>query len=111
MGSSDAPWLNGSKPIDIAPLIYKISTRKNWNVKQALHEDGWISKINLNAALTMDHIHQYISLWIQLRQVNLQDDVADDIVWRLTTNGEYTSKIAYEIQFLGSIVSNMNKMV
>jgi hypothetical protein len=37
--------------------------------------------------------------------------VEDDIVWRLTANGEYTSKTAYEIQFLGSIASNMNKMV
>jgi hypothetical protein len=29
------PWLNGAKPIDISPPIYKISTRKSWNVKKS----------------------------------------------------------------------------
>jgi hypothetical protein len=37
--------------------------------------------------------------------------VEDDITWNLTANGVYSSKSAYEVQFLGSIASNMNKIV
>jgi hypothetical protein len=51
-----APWLDGSKPIDIAPLIYKISTRKNWNAKKAMINNGWISKINMDAEFNLEHI-------------------------------------------------------
>jgi hypothetical protein len=31
-----APWLDSRKPIDIAPLIYESSKRKNLTVSQAL---------------------------------------------------------------------------
>jgi hypothetical protein len=70
-----APWLNGIKPIDIAPLIYKISTRKNWKVNKAMSNHGWISKINLDAVFTIQHIRQYISLWVKLSEVSLNEDV------------------------------------
>jgi hypothetical protein len=59
----------------------------------------------------LDHITQFVELWILLSHIHLQDNIDDDIEWKLTTNGEYSAKSAYEIQFLGSILSNMNKSV
>jgi hypothetical protein len=32
----DAPWLDGEKPKEIAPLIYMSSKRKNWNMEGRL---------------------------------------------------------------------------
>jgi hypothetical protein len=100
-----APWLNGIKPIDIAPLIYKISTRKNWKVKKAMSNHGWISKINLDAVFTIQHIRQYISLWVKLSEVSLNEDVEDEISWNLTDNGIYSSTSAYHAQFFGATLS------
>jgi hypothetical protein len=100
-----APWLNGLKPIDIAPLIYNISTRKNWNVKKAMTNQGWISKINLAAEFTLQHIRQYISLWVKLSEVTLQEGIDDAITWNLTDNGHYSSSSAYRAQFFGATSS------
>jgi hypothetical protein len=74
-------WLHGRKPKDVVALIFIISTRKIWNVKQVLHNDRWISKINMIASVLMDHICQYLVHWALIWQVNLQDGVGDDISW------------------------------
>jgi hypothetical protein len=79
-----APWINGCKPLDIAPRIYTISIRKKWNVKKALHNNAWISKINTKVEITFEHIRQYISLWVNLADVTLQEDIDDEISWNLT---------------------------
>jgi hypothetical protein len=101
----EAPWLDGIRPIDIAPLVYNLSSRKNWCVKQALRNEGWIAKIKMTADLSLEHIRQYINLWIILRHVNLREGVADDIVWTLTEDGQYSAKSAYNAQFYGSTTS------
>jgi hypothetical protein len=41
---------------DMAPLVFKISKRKKWNVNQALNDDAWNSNVNMEADFTMDHI-------------------------------------------------------
>jgi hypothetical protein len=40
----EAPWFNGEKPKDIAPLIFLSSKRKSWNVKASLLDNDWVSK-------------------------------------------------------------------
>jgi hypothetical protein len=37
----------------------------------------------------MEHTRQFIDLWIQLRDVHLDDGVEDVIAWRFPANGEY----------------------
>jgi hypothetical protein len=59
----------------------------------------------------MDYLRQFVKLWGLIENIQLRDGVEDDIVWRLKANGEYSSKSAYEIQFIGAIASNMNKLV
>lgn len=106
-----APWLQGRKPIDIAPLIFALSKRKNWNVFQALHGGAWIEKIALGPRFTLQHLEQFVELWRLINHVHLDDNVEDDILWKLTDDGEYSAKSAYEVQFLGSTLSNMEKTV
>jgi hypothetical protein len=76
-----SPWLNGMKPKDIAPLIFEVSTRKKWSVSQALHNNAWISKIKVDASLSIQHIHMYIQLWELLSNVSLVVEIDNSIVW------------------------------
>jgi hypothetical protein len=59
---SDSPWLNGRNPKNIAPLVFETSNRKKRKVKQAMHDNAWISKIKMDLNLTIPHIQQYIQL-------------------------------------------------
>jgi hypothetical protein len=107
----DSPWLEGEKPKDIAPLIYKASNKKRCTVAQALHDRGWVSNIRMDANLTVHHIHEYLRLWHRLEGVLLHEGILDAISWNLTSNGEYSSASAYEAQFYGATLTHFNKMV
>ena len=107
----DAPWLSGKKPIDVAPLIYKISKRKSWKVSRALHDDAWIKAIDMHCELTWNHVTQFIELWSLLSHINISQDVHDTIIWKLSPNGEYSAKSAYKAQFMGAILTPMNKVI
>jgi hypothetical protein len=48
---------------------------------------------------------QYISLWVKLADVTLQEDIDGEIAWNLTKNGQYSSKSAYRTQFFGATSS------
>ncbi|KAK1649450.1 hypothetical protein QYE76_067255 [Lolium multiflorum] len=99
------------KPIDVAPLIYAVSKRKNWKVSHAMNGEAWISKITLDASFSLDHFSQFVDLWSLISTINLTPEVEDDITWRLTPSGNYTAKSAYELQLLGSTASPMNKTI
>jgi hypothetical protein len=106
-----APWLNGTRPIDIAPLIYESSKRKNWKVAQALDREAWIDKIDLQRGFTIDHFLQFVELWTLLDTILLIPDRNDEITWKLTQDGNYTTKSAYEMQWFSLIYSPLDKMV
>jgi hypothetical protein len=107
----EAPWLQGRKPKEIAPLIFAISGRKTWKVAQAMKDNAWVGMIKLDGNFTMDHFNQFVELWNLLQEVHIDENAEDEITWRLTANGQYSSKSAYEVQFLGSITSTMYKTV
>jgi hypothetical protein len=94
-----APWHS--------PLMFNISKRKNWVVAQAMHDNSWVRKIDLEKDFSMDHFNQFLELWILLSNTHLNNLVEDDITWRLIPNGQYSAKSAYEVQFLGLIKSPM----
>jgi hypothetical protein len=106
-----APWLQGARPRDIAPKIFKICKRKNWKVAQALHDGEWIRKLSAEATISIDHLTQFVHLWARIQRVHLCEDVEDDITWKLTVNGEYTSASAYNLQFFGLVESSMEKII
>ena len=43
--------------------------------------------------------------------MSLPSNMEDDIEWKLTENGQYSAKSAYELQFLGIIFSSLENMV
>lgn len=107
----DSPWLNDTKPKDIAPLIYEASTRKRWKVNQALTDHAWVKQIKMDTNLTIQHLHEYIRLWNLLRDIHLNELLEDTITWTTTENGEYSTAAAYKAQFFGAMTTNMNRLV
>jgi hypothetical protein len=101
--------LDGLKPKDIAPKIFEVSSIKNWTVSEALHMDAWTNKVNLHETISMVHLSQFVDLWTHISHVHLQLEVEDDIIWKFTNNGQYTTASAYEMQFLGLVHSRMEK--
>jgi hypothetical protein len=106
----DSPWLNGTKPKVIAPLIYEASTRKRWKVNQALLGHAWVKKIKMDINLTIQHLHEYIRLWTLLRGIHLNELLEDTVTWNTTENGEYSAAAAYKAQFFGALTTNMNRL-
>jgi hypothetical protein len=106
-----APWLHGRAPIDIAPLIFKLSKRKKVSVAQALLDGSWVRNINLEATFDWEHLSQFVDLWVLVNNMLLNDAGDDEIVWKLPENGQYTAASAYKAQFLGLVHSDMNTIV
>ena len=71
-------------------------------VQMALHENRWIK--HLLPLQSSQEIREYVALWEQVGNVQLQEGTEDTntIRWRWTPDGEYTTKSAYQIQFEGS---------
>jgi hypothetical protein len=83
------------RPKDIAPKIFEICKRKNWKVAQALHDGEWIRKLSAEATISIEHLTQFVHMWVRIQGVHLNEDVDDDITWKLTANGQYSSASAY----------------
>ena len=107
----EAPWLDGHKPKDIAPLIFLASSRKNWSIHQALLNEAWVQKIKLDEDFSMQHIFEFVDLWTKLQNFSFDASLEDSIVWNLTPSGEYSAKSAYQAQFLGAISSDLRRFV
>ena len=107
----DSPWLLGRKPKDIAPLIHEASMRKNWKVREALKHNAWILKINPSTSISAEHVTQFFTLWMLLHEVHLDELSEDDILWKHSVSGHYSAASAYKAQFLGLVLSPMDKMV
>lgn len=73
------------------PLIFATSKRKCWMVREALLDNAWVDKIGTSIGLTMEHIVEFMDLWVHLDRIQLRDDAEDDITWKLTMNGEYSA--------------------
>jgi hypothetical protein len=104
-----APWLEGRKPIEIAPLSYASSKHKNWKVAHALQNNAWVHKVELGDDFSLEHLSQFVELWGLIKNFQINDNLEDDISWRLTESGHYSTKSTYELQFLGSTFSSLFK--
>jgi hypothetical protein len=92
------PWLDGHKPKDIAPSIFKISKKKSFLVHKGLEQDFWTSNLSFVDGITVDHISEFTNLWTKIQEIHLTNE-PDHITWRLSNNGAYSSSTAYLAQF------------
>ena len=92
-------WVNGAAPKNLAPSLFTKSRRKKFTVQQALHNNFWINQVLPLHSGT--EFREYASLWEQISLLDRNPDMEDEIIWRWTSDGEYTTKSAYRIQFVG----------
>jgi hypothetical protein len=86
----EASWLYGRRPMDIAPLIFESSKRKKSSVYKAMEGDFWVSQINIQHGLSLDHLVQFTNLWEMLQSTTLVPNTPDTILWKLTNDGCYS---------------------
>jgi hypothetical protein len=103
-------WLDGKAMKEVAPEVYALvpkRRRKARTVRQALMDRTWIADIvGAPSALAL---WQYVQLWIRLRDTQLSAD-PDRMVWRWTTDGQYSSSSCYDALFQGAIVAGFWKL-
>lgn len=89
-------------PANMAPGLFALARRKNLSIKDALNGNHWMRGLQrMNNELLID---QFIQLWELIQPLILSNE-PDAITWRLTNDGAYSAKSAYEAQFIGHIVA------
>jgi hypothetical protein len=68
---SEARWLQGAAPKDLAPNLYRLARFKHRSVYTELQSLNWIR--NLREFHTADLIHEFILLFMAMSEVNLSD--------------------------------------
>lgn len=76
-----------------------------------MEDDHWIADIDHNLKAPL--IDDFVNLFTMLREaeLNLNTEDQDSITWRYTTNSEYSSRLAYLLQFEGAMRSDMGSYV
>lgn len=95
-------WLQGQAIKDIAPaLIAFVSHRKlhQTTVAAGIHDRSWVRQIQ--GGITMPATREYLHVWDMVQQVQLNDR-EDQLVWRWTLDGTYSSKSAYRALHMAS---------
>jgi hypothetical protein len=93
-------WVEGTSPKSIVPNLFRKSKRKKIMVQKALQDNRWVARIQ--RLQTVQELHEYAALWERLQETTLEENSEDTIHWRWIVDGEYTTKSAYNIQFVGS---------
>jgi hypothetical protein len=96
-------WIHGQSIADLATRLLATiiaRRRKKRTVQEALNNHAWI--LDIRGALTVWVLIEYLHIWEILYDFQLQPYSEDKHIWRLTTDGKYSGKSAYEGLFLGS---------
>ncbi len=109
----DSAWINGQRPKDLMPLVYEISKNRKKSLRQGKEDDSWVHDLTLDAgsSITINLLDQLVRLWEAVRNVHLDSEEPDQIVWKFTSSGHYTASSAYHAQCLGAPNTNFNSLI
>jgi hypothetical protein len=98
-------------PASMFPSLYEHSKKKNQLVAEAMHNGNWIN--DLMQDITTLVFGEYVMHWAQVEAANFDplDMAADQIIWTLAADGNYSAKSAYLLHFEGCIESSFHKLV
>ncbi|XP_015642420.1 uncharacterized protein [Oryza sativa Japonica Group] len=80
-----------------SPTLFTYLGRSKLTVVEALRQHRWVRDIR--GSLSAAALSEYLNLWDEIQEVQLQDDVDDSIRWRLTSNGTFCTASVYELFF------------
>ncbi|CAN6163562.1 unnamed protein product [Urochloa humidicola] len=80
-------------------------------MKAALQDEAWVQHIRLQMLTSAQHFGEFTSLWAKVQRIALRPEVPDQIVWKLSADGEYSAKSAYEAQFLGATNTRLDNLI
>lgn len=86
------------------PTLIKLIPKramKHRTLAQGLINRSWVEDIT--GALSVQVLVEYLQLWDLVDGLELQANTPDQHIWRLNSQGTYSSKSAYEALFFGSI--------
>lgn len=86
-------WLDGEAPRYLAPNLFCLVSRKNRSVQQELRNNNWMRSLR-GKITTAVHVEEFVSLWLRIQDVHLQQGVPDAITWRWSSNGVYSTRLA-----------------
>lgn len=93
-------WLHGQAPMEIAPGLFSKVRRKNIKVCSALQGNKWIK--SLRQVNCTELVHEFVNLWMLIREVQIPNMGQDTVSWRWTADGVYSASSVYKAMFCGS---------
>jgi hypothetical protein len=91
-------WLNGKTVAEIAPIVLamvRARWRKNRTVDVVLQEKRWV--LDLVGTLTAQGCIQYVSLWLQILNLDRNAEQEDEFSWFGANDGKYSAKHTYKM--------------
>jgi hypothetical protein len=92
--------LIGKRPNTLPRPCFGKQKGKNALVMKALGQNRWISHIC--PIQSIEELQEFIALWEGVTTVNMIEDSEDEIRWKWTPDGQYTTQSAYRLQFFGT---------
>jgi hypothetical protein len=93
----------GQQIEDLAPLVVAMVPKRvaiKRTVAEALDNSNWVR--DLRDVVSWEFILEFLSLCEAISNFDTQPGVPDRHFWRLSSSGQYSSKSAYELLFVGS---------
>jgi hypothetical protein len=105
-------WLHGQSIQDLAPMVYALVPNRRTSrrtVLEALNGDKWTEDLQGDIGPTA--LFEFFGLWDILNEVELNKEILDKHIWRLSDSGNYTTKSAYDTLFHGAILFELYERI
>jgi hypothetical protein len=104
-------WTQGTPLTSMFLGLFEHSKRENRTVAEVMVNEAWIR--DLMHAISLDILTEYVMLWIVVDAIDFDPSGQgqDEIIWMRTVSGEYSARSPYQMQFQGSIKSNLKALV
>ena len=87
------------------------SRRKRRSVRAALFNNAWINDLAHGDTTVL--LAEFLALrrWLNEQNIDLQTDGEEEIKWRLSADGNYSTSSAYQMQFQGTTMTSNNAII
>ena len=72
-------WLEGEAPRYLALNLFRLVSMRNRTVQQELRNNNWMCLLRRKITSAV-HIEEFVSLWIRIQDVHLQQGIQDSII-------------------------------